>query len=204
MTARSARAAKRVRIWVTRGTLAASGMVCVLGGCDAKPPARQADVMRALVRDFAAPLGDVLFVGGTSDCRTHGATDAPVEADAFGAFLAANVGAPALNLTPWATRLRLDSSGETPNIVAAREGKPVVALSQPGLAGDVALFCAEVYGRDQRGFLLRFVRDHAGGWNLRSEFEVWRRDAEHPEELPSGERASAAGTQPPRAIAGRN
>ena len=182
----SAKALRRLAAWAA-GAFAAGGVLPALGGCDAKPPASQADVVRALVRDFAPPLRNALFVGGTSDCRSDGVTNAPLEADAFGAFLTANVGAPALDLTPWADRLRLDASGALPNVLAAREGRPVVALSRPGLAGDVALLCAEVYSTDKRGYLLRFVRDHAGEWALRAEFEVWREDAQRVEELPSGE-----------------
>ena len=155
-------------------------------GCEPVPPGREADVVRALVAEFAAPLADALFVGAAGDCRGDGATDAPVPADLFAAFLRANRGGEALRLAPHAARLRLAESGLPPNVVAAREGRTVVVVSRVGIVDDDALVCVEVYGGEQRGFLLRFARGRDGGWRMGAEHEVWREVRPTREELPSG------------------
>ena len=169
----------RVRLTVTAAVLA-------LAGCAPAPPAREADVVRTLVADFAAPLANALFVGSASDCRSAGATDAPVAADLFAAFLDANRGGAPLDLAPYAARLRLADDGLPPNVLAAREGKPVVVVSRAGIAADAALMCVEVYGAEPRGFLLSFARARDGGWRIGAEHEVWREREPTPEELPDG------------------
>lgn len=156
-----------------------------LFGCGAPPP-READVVRALVNEYAPPLRDAVFVGVTSDCRSARGTDAPVDAALFAAFLAANRGAARQDLGPHARRVRLDESGELPSLVAAREGGIAVAISRVGIAGDAALVCVEAFGADQMGHLVLLARVDAETWSLRAAYEAWRRDVARPEELPDG------------------
>lgn len=177
-----------------RGRMRALVAVAAIGtaapalfGCGAPPP-READVVRALVNEYAPPLRDAVFVGVTSDCRSARGTDAPVDAALFAAFLAANRGAARQDLGPHARRVRLDESGELPSLVAAREGRSVVALSRAGIVDDAALVCVEAFGADrhQLGHLVLLARVGAETWSLRAAYEVWRRDVARPEELPDG------------------
>ena len=167
-------------------------LAAVLAGCGAElPPPREQDVVRALVDDFLAPMGDVLVVGTRSDCNSAGETDAAVPATLFAAFLNANAPvSTALDLRPHASRLRVDGSGASPYALRAKHREPVVALSRVGIAGSQAIVCVEVFGVQERGFFLLLARDRAGEWMPTSEVVAWRPDpapkAIEPEELPDG------------------
>lgn len=167
-------------------------VAALLLGCAAeRPPPREQDVVRALVEDFLAPMGDVLVVGARSDCNSASETEAALPAPLFAAFLNANApGASALDLRPHAARLRVDASAASPRALRAEHREPVVALSRAGIAGSQAVVCVEVFGVKERGFFLLLARDHAGEWMPKSEIEAWRLDAapweEDPEELPDG------------------
>ena len=137
-------------------------------------------------------MGDVLVVGGRSDCGSGGETSAAIPAALFAAFLSANArGSSPLDLQPHAGRLRIDASGASPHALRAEHRRPVVAVSRVGIAGLDAIVCVEVFGGEERGFFLTLARDHAGKWNATSEVEAWRLDAPpweiEPEELPDGE-----------------
>lgn len=144
----------------------------------------------ALVRAVLRPMGAVLVVSGPSLCATDGETDAAIPAQLFASYLAAN-GSDAGGLDPAALGgLRLGAGGVPPRQLAAERGETVVAVSRIGLAGDAALACLEVFGADERGFLLEFVRDYDGRWTLRSEHAAWQRQPmpweQPPEEMPDG------------------
>ena len=159
-------------------------MAIVLFGCAPELPApREQDVIDALAQDFMAPMGDVLFASRPGDCRTDGVTDAPVAAGLFAAFLDANEEPIAADAHR--PGLRIDSTGDSPRMLSARTGEPVVAFSRAGLLGDDALVCIEVFGAQERAFFVLLARDHRGVWSVRSELEVWTELP--PEELPGGE-----------------
>lgn len=137
-------------------------------------------------------MGDVLVVGTRSVCNSAGETEAAVPAPLLAAFLGANApGSSALDLRPYASRLRVDGSGASPHALRAEHREPVVALSRAGVAATQALVCVEVFGGEERGFFLLLARNHAGKWVLKSEIEAWRLDPVpswniEPEELPDG------------------
>lgn len=177
------------------GLLARSGRrprtlvaLVLLAGCaPGLPPPTEDDVLAALATDLLVPMGDVRLAGWPSDCRTDGVTDAPVSAALFAAFVAANAeGAPvSLAFTGPGARLRVDSGDVHPRRVSAERAEPVVAVSHIGLADDAALVCVEVFGVQERAFLVLLNRDRAGDFAVQSEIEVYSELA--PEELPDGE-----------------
>ena len=139
----------------------------------------------ALGDDFLPALGDVVVVSRPSDCGTDGETSAPIAADLFAAFLAANTdSSPSLDLAALAPKLRVDTSGLSPRALHFRQRRVVVALSRVGIVGSAALVCVELFATEERGFFLVLAHDGRGAWTLRTELEAWRRDA--PEELPDG------------------
>lgn len=160
----------------------------LLAGCAAEsPPATEQHVLAALATDLLLPMGDVRVAGWPSDCRTDGVTDAPVAAVLFAAFLDANADAAPVNLAfdgP-AARLRVDSSGLHPRRLSGEHAEPVVAVSHVGMVDDTALVCVEVFGVQERAFLVLLNRGPSGDYAMRSEIEVWSELP--PEELPDGE-----------------
>ena len=172
-----------------RGALALLSSALV-GGCAESPReldargAQDAVVLAALARDVLVPMGDVLVSAWPSDCRTDGVTDAPVAAGLFHVYLGANRSATAVR-RPNNPRLRLDIGNRHPRDVGAELGEPVVAYSHFGILGDVALVCVEVFGVQERAFLVRLRRASNGQWSVTGEFEVWKEQA--PEEMPDGE-----------------
>lgn len=164
-------------------------LALVLAGCtpEHSSPSEE-DVIRALIDDFVSTLGNVLLVSRPSDCRTDGETDAPVTADLFAAFLAANApNSGALDLAAVAPKLRIDASGSSPQALHSRRGQIVVALSRVGMVADLALACVEVFATEERAFFLLLARDGTDHWSLRTELETWRSEAPPtPEELPDG------------------
>ncbi|MCY4013751.1 MAG: hypothetical protein OXG82_13670 [Gammaproteobacteria bacterium] len=160
----------------------------LLVGCVAEsPPATEQDVLAGLATDLLLPMGDVRVAGWPSDCRTDGVTDAPVAAALFTAFLDANAGAAPVSLAfggP-AARLRVDSSGQHPRRLSAEGAEPVVAVSHAGMVDDTALVCVEVFGVQERAFLVLLNSGPSGDFAVQSEIEVWSELA--PEELPDGE-----------------
>ena len=160
----------------------------LLAGCAAEPPpATEQDVLAALAADLLLPMGDIRVAGWPSDCRTDGVTDAPVASALFAAFLDANAGTARVNLAfgGQAARLRVDSSGIHPRRLSAEHTEPVVAVSHIGMVGDEALVCVEVFGVQERAFLVPLNRGRSGSFVVQSEIEVWSELA--PEELPDGE-----------------
>lgn len=113
-------------------------------------------------------------------------TDAPVAAALFAAFVDANfeAGAVSLALGDGAARLRADHSGLHPRRLSAERGEPVVAVSSIGIVGGSALVCVEVFGVQERAFLVLLDRDHSG-FSVRSEIQVYSELP--PEEVPDGE-----------------
>ena len=181
MTAAAA-AWRKGRRWRTLMALA------VLAGCapEMRPPTEQ-DVLAALATDLLTPMGDVRVAGWPSDCRTDGVTDAPVTAALFAAFVAANAeaGPVALAFGARSARLRVDSSGLHPRRLSAENAGPVVAVSHAGMVDDAALVCVEVFGVQERAFLVLLKRSGSGDYAVQSEIEVYSELA--PEELPDGE-----------------
>ena len=167
----------------SRALLLALAGCALIAACGAERPATQQDVVDGLVRDFLVPLGDVQLAPWPSDCRTDGETDAAVAAALFAAFLAANADAAVAVALP--ERLKVDASGMHPRLVSARQGAPVVAVSNAGVLGVDALVCVEVYGVRERAFFVMLGRGGDGTWSVRREIEVWSELA--PEELPDGE-----------------
>lgn len=166
----------------------------LLVGCAAEsPPATEQDVLAALATDLLLPMGDVRVSGWPSDCRTDGVTDAPVAAGLFAAFLDANAEAAPASLVfgGAAARLRVDSSGLHPRRLSAEAAEPVVAVSRAGMVDDAALVCVEVFGVQERAYLVLLNRRPSGhgtqgaAFVVRSEIEVYSELA--PEELPGGE-----------------
>lgn len=160
----------------------------LLAGCAAEPPpATEQDVLAALATDLLLPMGDVRVAGWPSDCRTDGVTDAAVAAALFAAFLDANAEAVPVSLAfgAPAARLRVDSSGLHPRRLSAENAEPVVAVSRIGIVDDAALVCVEVFGVQERAFLVLLKRGPSGDFAVQSEIEVWSELA--PEELPDGE-----------------
>ena len=160
----------------------------VVAGCVAEsPPATEQDVLAALATDLLLPMGDVRVAGWPSDCRTDGVTDAPVAAALFAAFLDANAGTAPVRLSfdGQAARLRVDSSGLHPRRVSAEQAEPVVAVSHVGMVDDAALVCVEIFGVQERAFLVLLNRERSGDYAVQSEIEVWSELP--PEELPDGE-----------------
>ena len=160
----------------------------LVAGCGEAPPASEQDVLETLVRDVVVPMGKVVVVSRPSDCRR---ARQAVPAKVWSAFLEANAPDTAgLGLSDHAARLVIDDSGVSPSLVRIQRGRPVVALSRIGLAGDQALMCIEVYGAEERGYYLLFGRDGTGSWSARQEFAAWSEAAEEwelePEELPNG------------------
>lgn len=157
------------------------------------PPAREQDVVAALLADFVPRIGKALVASRASNCRTAGETNADVPAGLFAAFLAANRGdVDGLDLAGHAPESRLDSSGDSPRAVNARTRRPVLTLSRVGLVDDAALICVEVFGVEERAFFVLLRRDAEGRWSLRGEWEAWRHEVmpweREPEELPDGRR----------------
>lgn len=139
-----------------------------------------------LVRTVLRPMGEVLVVSGPSLCATDGETDAAIPAQLFARYLAAN-GSDAGGLDAAALGgLRLVAGRVPPRQLAAERRETVVAVSRIGLAGDAALACLEVFGADERGFLLEFDRDYEGRWSVRAEHAAWQRQP-MPWELPAEE-----------------
>lgn len=172
------------------GRLALLALLAVAGCGKPLPPAQEQDVAAALVRAVLRPMGEVLVVSGPSLCATDGETDAAIPAQLFASYLAAN-GSDAGGLDPAALGgLRLSGPDVPPRQLAAERGETVVAVSRIGLAGDAALACLEVFGADERGFLLEFARDYDGRWAVRAEHAAWQREPMPwelaPEELPDG------------------
>ena len=181
-----------VRQWTpygtVMGTIARTLMTSVLlAGCVAEPPPTEQDVLAALVTDLLLPMGDVRVAGWPSDCRTDGVTDAPVTAAQFAAFVDANAEAAPVSLAfgAQAARLRVDSSGLHPRRLSAETAEPVVAVSHIGMVDDAALVCVEVFGVQERAFLVLLNRGPSGDYAVQSEIEVYSELA--PEELPDGE-----------------
>lgn len=164
-------------------------VVVLLAGCAPElPPAREQDVLDALVRQVVVPMGNVATVSRASDCRR---TKAAVPPEAWVAFLAANGSdAAGLDLAAYSRKLLLDDSGASPGVIRVRRRLPVVALSRIGIAGDDALMCIEVFGAEDRGYYLQFHRERTGRWTPRAEFAAWSEAPEAwelaPEELPDG------------------
>lgn len=165
--------------------------VCALlaAGCRELPPASEQDVLETLVRDVVVPMGKVVVVSRASDCR-QAKQAVPVEV--WTTFLEANApGTDGLELGAHTGRLEVDESRAPPNLIRARRGQPVVALSRIGLAGETALMCIEIYGAEDRGYYVLFGRDGRGNWSARAEFTAWSEAAEEwelePEELPDGQ-----------------
>ena len=148
------------------------------------PEPREVDVVSGLVTHFLAPLEDASVASAPSDCRTGGATRAALPAALFQAFLAANAGADAFDLTPFASRLRLAEPD------ASAPSAPFVSVSRAGLHERDALVCVEVFGRRERGFFVVLRRGHAGPWTVSRELIAW----EVPEDPATG--ASAAEDEP--------
>ena len=163
-------------------------VVVLLAGCvPGLPPATEEDVLAALATDLLLPMGDVRIAGWPSDCRTDGVTDAPVAAALFATFVDANAKAGPVSLAfgDRAARLRVDGSGRHPRRLSAERGEPVVAVSNIGMLDGSALVCVEVFGVQERAFLVLLNRDPSGDFSVQSEIEVY---AELPaEELPDGE-----------------
>lgn len=161
--------------------------VLVAGCAPGLPPATEQDVQAALARDLLVPMGDVLVAGWPSDCRTDGVTDAPVAADLFAAFVNANAEATPVPLAfgRRAARLRVDDSGRHPRRLSAERDEPVVAVSNVSMLDSSALVCVEVFGVQERAFLVLLDRDRSGNFSVQSEFEVYAELP--PEELPDGE-----------------
>lgn len=160
----------------------------LLAGCAAEPPpATEQDVLAALATDLLLPMGDVGVAGWPSDCRTDGVTDAPVAAALFAAFLDANAEAAPVSLAfgAPAARVRVDASGLHPRQLSAERTEPVVAVSHIGMVENEALVCVEVFGVQERAFLVLLNREPSGDYAVHSEIEVWSELA--PEELPDGE-----------------
>lgn len=172
-----------------RAPLRRIGVVTVLlAGCaPVSPPATEEDVLVALATDLLLPMGDVSVAGWPSDCRTDGVTDAPVSAGLFAAFASANAeGAPVpLAFGARAARLRVDSSGLHPRQLSVERGEPVVSVSHVGMVDDSALVCVEVFGVQERAFLVLLSRDDSGAFSVHSEIQVYSELP--PEELPGGE-----------------
>ena len=164
-----------------------AGAVLLAGCAPGLPPATEEDVLAALATDLLLPMGDVRVAGWPSDCRTDGVTDAPVAAGLFAAFVSANAeGAPVtLAFGGRAARLRVDGSGLHPRQLSAESGEPVVAVSHMGIVDDSALTCVEVFGVQERAFLVLLNRDLSGNFSVQSELEVYAELP--PEELPDGE-----------------
>jgi len=163
-------------------------LALALPGCAESTPVREQDVVDALIADVVVPMGKVAVVSRPSDC---GRAEASVPGEAWTAFLAANDGeGDGLDLRGHAARLLIDNSGDSPMLIRARRGVPVVALSRLGIAGDDAVMCLEVFGAEDRGYYLVFRRDGRGRWSLRGEIEAWTEAPEdwelEPEELPDG------------------
>lgn len=160
----------------------------LLAGCAAEPPpATEDDVLAALATDLLLPMGDVRVAGWSSDCRTDGVTDAPVAATLFAAFLDANAEAAPVSLAfgAPAARLRVDASGLHPRRLSAEAAEPVVAVSRAGIVYDAGLVCVEVFGVQERAYLVLLKRGRSGDFLVHSEIEVYSELA--PEELPDGE-----------------
>ncbi len=158
-------------------------------GCSEAPPTSEQDVLRTLIRDVVLPMGKVVVVARPSDCRQ---AKQAVPSQVWTAFLEANApDADGLELDAHAARLVVDQSGTPPNLIRARRGQPVVALSRIGIAADQALMCIEVYGAEDRGYYVLFGRDGRGQWSAREEYVAWSEAAEEwelePEELPDGQ-----------------
>lgn len=170
------------------GTIARTLMTLVLlAGCVAEPPPTEQDVLAALVTDLLLPMGDVRVAGWPSDCRTDGVTDAPVTAALFAAFVDANAEAAPASLAfgGLASRLRVDSSGLHPRRLSAENAEPVVAVSHIGMVDDGALICVEVFGVQERAYLVLLNRGRSGDYAVQTEIEVYSELP--PEELPDGE-----------------
>ena len=187
----SACAGLLARIGRRPGTVIA---LVLVGGCVTEsPPPTEQDVLAALATDLLLPMGDVRVAGWPSDCRTDGVTDAPVAAGLFAAFLAANAEAAPVSLASSGpvARLRVDSSGLHPRRLSAENAEPVVAVSRIGMVDDAALVCVEVFGVQERAFLVLLNRGRSGSgtqgaaFAVHSEIEVYAELA--PEELPDGE-----------------
>ena len=163
-------------------------VVVLLAGCaPGLPPATEGDVLAALATDLLLPMGDVRIAGWPSDCRTDGVTDAPVAAALFATFVDANaeVGPVSLAFGDRAARLRVDDSGLHPRRLRAERGEPVVAVSNIGMVDNSALVCVEVFGVQERAFLVLLNRDRSGDFSVQSEIQVYSELP--PEELPDGE-----------------
>ena len=163
-------------------------VVVLLAGCvPGMPPATDEDVLAALASDLLLPMGDVRIAGWPSDCRTDGVTDAPVAAALFATFIDANARAGPVSLAfgDRAARLRVDDSGLHPRRLRAERGEPVVAVSNVGMLDGSALVCVEVFGVQERAFLVLLNRDHSGDFSVQSEIQVYSELP--PEELPDGE-----------------
>lgn len=162
----------------------------VLAACRAPPPATEQDVAAALAQAVLRPLGDVLVASRPSHCATDGETDAPIPAELFAHYLAANrSGVAPLDLTRFAD-LRLAPAEPSPRRLAAEHAETVVAVSRIGLIGEQALVCLEVFGAEERGFLLQLARAPDGSWAIRAEHHAWEREPmpweQPPEEMPDG------------------
>lgn len=147
-------------------------------------------MLALLVRDYLAPMGEVLVASRPSLCATDGETDAAVPAGLFARYLAAN-GSDAAPLDFSAhPGLRLASGEVSPRQLWARRQQTVVVVSRIGLTADQALVCVEVFAAEERGFLLQFGRHGDGAWAVTAEHDAWRREPmpweQPPEELPDG------------------
>ena len=158
------------------GALAALGVGIALLRPGPLPPPREADVLASLGRAVVAPMGDVVVVGEPSDCRSGGVAKAALPAALFRRFLDAN-GAGAerlelasLGLVPEPAPERL---GVAPAVLAAREGKPVVAISRVGMEAARALVCVEVFGARDRAFYVLLARGHGRPWSVQRELLAW-------------------------------
>ena len=180
---------RALRRWCAAGCLLA---VFASSACAPElTPAREQDVVAALLAHFVPRMGKVVVASQASDCRTDGETAADVPAGLFAAFLAANRGdVDGLDLAGHAVDFPIDSSGASPRAVNARRRQPVVVLSRVGLVDDEALICVEVVGVEERTFFVLLERDAGGSWSLRGEWEAWRQEVmpwqREPEELPDG------------------
>ena len=162
----------------------------LLTACSGPPPANEQDVAAALAQAVLRPLGDVLVTSRPSHCATDGETDAPIPAELFASYLAANgSGVAPLDLTTF-TDLRLAAAETSPRRLAAERAETVVALSRIGLVANQALVCIEVFGTEERGFLLQLARAPDGAWAIRAEHHAWQREPmpweQPPEEMPDG------------------
>ena len=161
--------------------------LCLAGCRPELPPPTEQDVVDVVVDAVIAPMGEVVVVSQPNDCRGSKVSVPPA---AWAAFLDANGFGDGLDLSGYATRLTLDTSGDEAESVRARRRMPVVSLSRVGLAENDALLCVEIYGAGDRGYYLLLRRDGRGQWSLKSEMEAWEEPAQAwelpPEEMPDG------------------